>query len=82
MNTLTKEAHKSCMTRQCFACGNVIPERGGVYCAWLRILVCQGSCNQLVDSLVKDRSRSKGGRFRPRAQVLAMIREQRREASQ
>ena len=60
--------------RICFVCARPIPEREGLYCAWLRILIhSEGDCHAIVKALERNYSRSGRGRIRPRDQLLRML---------
>jgi len=48
-DVLTKKAHKMFLARECFICHEHIPPTKGVYHTGLRILICQGHCNEVVD---------------------------------
>lgn len=57
----------------CFVCLRLIPSGKAVYWANLRIRVCNGKCNDLVESLSKDCSKSKRGKFRTNQEWLRLL---------
>ena len=63
--------------RTCFVCGEDVPDGEGVHHADLRIVTHLGACDARVhaERLVHDRSAR--GRWRPRAEVIARLREKR-----
>lgn len=76
----SKQAKQFCRERRCFLCCNTIPEGRGMYWAGGRILLCNEprDCHKVLDSLLKDYSRSKRGKWRPRTEVLRLIAERRK----
>ncbi len=64
------DAQISINERICFVCGEKIPERKGVYHSFLRILICQGKCSEIVHSQERDYTSSARGRWRSRREVL------------
>jgi hypothetical protein len=64
-------------TRECVACGGLVPEGYGVYHADLGRLSHAGACDEVVSVCRRDYSRSKRGRWRSRGAVLRLLRHRR-----
>lgn len=64
---------------RCVACGTRVPDGEGVVHADLGVRSHQGACADIVDGLRRVYDRSKRGRWRPRAEVLRLLAEQRKK---
>lgn len=60
---------------RCALCGRELPEDQAVYWAELRILTCQGACDERLDRAVRVYDRSRRGRLCSVGEVRRMLRE-------
>jgi hypothetical protein len=71
------QRRKMMKDRICYFCLEPIAEAGAVWHGSLGILAHRGDCSDVVNSLYKDYSRSKRGRFRPVGTVRQLVEEAR-----
>ena len=71
------DVKESTCRRICFVCRLRVAGGDGCYHAHLRILTHNGICMEFVISFKRVYDRSKQGRWRPREEVLDLLREHR-----
>lgn len=59
--------------RICYVCRQSIPQGGGVFDGFLRILTHRGNCHETVEQSRRDYSRSARGRSLTRAEAFRRI---------